>query len=226
MARKTNPLLAVGYIRVSTDEQSLGPTAQRKALETWAATNGVTLVAVFEDRGISGATPHTERPGMTSALAAMATCGAGLLLAAKRDRLARSLGIVSGIETAVAKIGARIVTADGVSESLGSSRVLLEGMSDVIATFERAVIRERTKAALGVKKSRGERVGSVPYGYTVAADGVRLEPVQAEQAVLDRARTLRARGISLRAIALALGPVSRAGTVLSHKTLGRALAGE
>jgi hypothetical protein len=32
----TDPKRAVAYIRVSTDEQSLGPAAQLAALEAWA----------------------------------------------------------------------------------------------------------------------------------------------------------------------------------------------
>jgi len=44
-----------------------------------------------------------------------------------------------------------------------------------------------TKAALGAKKARGERVGEIPYGYRLATDGVHLEPDQAEQAVIAEA---------------------------------------
>ncbi len=52
----------VGYIRVSTEDQILGPDAQRTALERWASARGVELVGVFEDRGVSGAAALDRRP--------------------------------------------------------------------------------------------------------------------------------------------------------------------
>jgi DNA invertase Pin-like site-specific DNA recombinase len=44
----------VGYVRVSTDEQMLGPGVQRAALEQWCAARNVTLVGVFSDHAVSG----------------------------------------------------------------------------------------------------------------------------------------------------------------------------
>lgn len=41
---------AVGYLRVSTDEQNLGPEAQRAAILAWALRNGVTVVAWCSDQ--------------------------------------------------------------------------------------------------------------------------------------------------------------------------------
>ena len=74
---------------------------------------------------------------------------------------------------------------------------------------------ELTKAALAVKKSRGERVGTVPFGYR--AEGGRLVADEAEQAVIARVHAARARGLTVRAIALDLeqdGIVSRRGKPL------------
>jgi hypothetical protein len=64
--------------------------------------------------------------------------------------------------------------------------------------------RALTKAAMAVKKSKGQLVGAVPYGWQLAADGVTLEKNEGEQAVVEVVRTLRAEGLSLRAIAGAL----------------------
>lgn len=68
---------------------------------------------------------------------------------------------------------------------------------------QRALIRARTRAALAVKKSRGERTGGVPLGSSVGADG-RLAVDAAETAAVARARELRAAGRSLREIAAVL----------------------
>ena len=45
MARRRNARVAVAYIRVSTDEQCLGPEAQRASIEAWAGRVGVNLMS-------------------------------------------------------------------------------------------------------------------------------------------------------------------------------------
>ena len=87
--------------------------------------------------------------------------------------------------------------------------------------------RKLTKDALEAKKARGERTGSVPYGYTMAADGVHLEAVPEEQEVIAEARRLHGAGQSLRAIARELerrGFVSRAGKAFLAEQVKRLLA--
>ena len=60
--------MAVAYLRVSTEDQNLGPEAQRAAIERWAAGREVTVAVWFEDR-LSGATAVEDRPGLVAALA-------------------------------------------------------------------------------------------------------------------------------------------------------------
>lgn len=227
MAKRTgNPLLAVGYLRVSTSDQSLGPQAQRAALEAWAARSGVELVAVYEDHGVSGATPVGERPGMLAALEALRAHGAGLLVAAKRDRFARDAMVATLIERAALAVGALVRTADGSSDVAGPEGMMMRGIVDVFAAYEREVIRARTRAALAVKKSRGERTGEIPYGHRLSADGVRIEGDPAEQGVIAIVRELRAGGLSQRAIVRELaarGIVSRGGRPLVLSQVQRLL---
>lgn len=209
--------VVVGYIRVSTEDQNLGPDAQRAALETWAASRGAELVAVFEDLGVSGATPAADRPGLLAALGAVADHGADVLLVAKRDRLARDVVEAAMTERLAGRAGARVVSAAGegtdgdVDDPTG---LLMRRLVDAFAEYERAMIRSRTKAALAVKKARGERVGSVPYGYRLAADGRTLVEVPEELEVVRLARELRSGGMSFRAVAAELearGHLSRTG---------------
>lgn len=82
---------AVAYLRVSTTDQHLGPEAQRKSIETWAAANGVQVVAWHADPGVSGGSDLDDRPGLVAALAELRLVGAGVLVVAKRDRLARDV---------------------------------------------------------------------------------------------------------------------------------------
>ena len=200
-ARKGNASKAIGYLRVSTTDQHLGPEAQRAALDRWCAANGVDLVDVFVDHGVSGAAALDRRPALMSAVNALTEHGAGVLLVAKRDRLARDVMVAAMAERLVARAGAGIVTADGTGNGDTPEALLMRRMVDCFAEYERAIIRARTTAALAVKKSKGERVGQVPFGYHLAADGVHLEADDDEQRVISMVKQLRADGLSLRAVA-------------------------
>jgi site-specific DNA recombinase len=67
------------------------------------------------------------------------------------------------------------------------------------AEFERGLIRERTKAALTTKKSRGEAVSGPTIGFD--RNGKRLVPNDTEQALIARVHAMRAKGASLHDIA-------------------------
>ena len=93
-----NPKVVVGYVRVSTDEQALGPKAQVDSMVRWCKANECELAAVHEDVGISGAAALDKRPGLQHAFASVAEHNAGVLLVAKRDRLARDVMISAMVE--------------------------------------------------------------------------------------------------------------------------------
>lgn len=222
--RPGSPTLAVAYLRVSTEDQALGPDAQRAAILAWASREGVAVVAWHVDAGVSGATPVAERSGLLAALGALRELDAGVLVAAKRDRLARDPVVAATVERAAAAAGAVVRTADGSSDAAGPEGMMMRGIVDVFAAYEREVIKARTRAALGVKKARGERVGAVPFGFRLAADGVHLEPHEDEQTIIARARELRADGWSLRETAAALeadGRRSRTGRPFDAKQVSR-----
>jgi DNA invertase Pin-like site-specific DNA recombinase len=209
-----NPKVAIAYIRVSTDEQALGPQAQRDAIARWATSHGVQVVATFEDQGVSGGAAIERRPGLLGALGALREHGAGLLVAAKRDRIARDTMIAALVEQAAARSGAGLVTSDGASDGVGPEGVLMRGIFDVFSQYERGVIRARTTAAMAVKKSRNELVGAVPYGQALHADGVHLVKDPSEQEIIRQIREMRAAGLSFRAVvreSAARGLLSRVG---------------
>lgn len=194
---------AVGYIRVSTEEQTLGPEAQRVALARWAEARKIQLVAVHEDRGVSGAAPLDRRPGLLAALASLESHSAAFLVAAKRDRLARDVIIAAQLERLVERQGARLVSADGAGEGDSPEAVLMRRLVDAIASYERDLIRGRTRAALAIKRAKGLKFNSTaPYGSRI--DGERIVPDAEEQKAIARMLQLRKAGASLRQVALAL----------------------
>jgi DNA invertase Pin-like site-specific DNA recombinase len=218
--------LAIGYTRASTDDQMLSHDAQRASIEAYAAREGVQIVAWYEDRGVSGATPAEDREGLTAAIAALREHGAGVLLVAKRDRVARDVLVATMIERAVESAGARLVSADGVANGDNPADEFMRTVINGAAAYERRMIGARTKAALAAKKSRGEKTGGlVPYGY--ACNDGRLVPVPEEQAVIERVRALRAAGLPLRAISAWLasrGVVSRTGKAFAAAQVARMAA--
>lgn len=206
---ETDPKLAVAYLRVSKDEQKLGPQAQRSAIDTWAERESVQVVSWHFDNGISGGAPPNKRPGLLESISSLQEYKAGILVVQKRDRLARDLfeGI-RPIESLVAEKGARIVATDGIGNDDGSSGFIGRRMVDIFAEYERLVIAERTRAALRAKKKRGEAMGNAPYGfrkvYRKEPDPPLLVEDSQEQQILAEIIALRVSGLSLRAIVKSL----------------------
>lgn len=222
-----DPKNAVGYLRVSTDEQTLGPEAQRAALVAWCERNGCNLVAVHTDQGVSGGAEIDKRPGLLAALADLRAHHAGVLLVAKRDRLARDAILAGMIERLVEREGATVRTTDGTSDGDGPEAVLMRRIVDAFAEYERLLIKARTRAALAVKRARGERTGDIPYGSRLAADGIHLEPHAAEQEARRLIHGYRQAGLTLRAIGERLsarGLAPRSGGRWHRQTLANVLA--
>mgnify|MGYP000849697595 FL=1 len=217
-----NERLAVAYLRVSTEDQRLGPEAQKHDCELWARQQGVGIVETFIDQGVSGGAELENRPNLLAALAALRQHGAGVLLIAKRDRLARDVAVAALIERSVKSAGARVVTADGIGNGEGPADQLVRTVIDG-AAYERAVIKGRTKAALAAKVRRGERIGQIPYGFRLKEQGPRndrgfpilLEPDPQEQALLERIKACPGLSLrKLRALLLAEGYRNRRGKAI------------
>ena len=187
------------YLRVSSEQQvqsGAGLDAQEDACRRVAGE----LAGIYRDEGVSGKTGLDKRPALLDAIAAL---GKGdVLIVAKRDRLGRDPLVIAMIESAVKRKGARIVSAAGEgTDSDAPSDVLMRRMVDAFAEYERLIIGARTKSALQAKKARGERVGHIPFGFQLSADGVHLEESPEEQATLRKIEVLRQSGASLRKIA-------------------------
>jgi DNA invertase Pin-like site-specific DNA recombinase len=218
--------MAVAYRRASTGDQILSGTAQAEMISRWADAHGVRVVASFEDSGVSGASPLDKRPALLEAVAALRTIGAGVLLAARRDRVGRDVVVVAAVEETVKRAGATLVTTDA-GEVSGPEGALMKGIVDVFSQYERAVIRARTRSALAVKRGRGERIGGVPFGYRVADDGVHLLIDDTEQRTIAEVRSLRDGGLAFRKVVAACrvrGLVSRSGKPFELRQVARMCA--
>jgi DNA invertase Pin-like site-specific DNA recombinase len=233
---------AIAYMRASTDEQELSFDAQRGLIGEWAAREGVNVANWHVDPGVSGSAELADRPGLLAAMTELDTTTAGIFVIAKRDRLARDALIALTLEKAVNDCGARLVSADGVGNGSAPADEFMRHVMTGVAQLERAMIRERTKAALAAKRARGERIGGIPYGFGLASDGkhtmnggeracigrtchgcVTLEPNPAEVYVMALARELYALPrMTLRKLARALadrGHLNRRGHLFDLRQL-------
>jgi len=169
---------AIGYLRVSTDEQAnsgLGLDAQRAAIEGWARREGYTIAAWFCDEGISGGAALEDRPGILGAIDALDD---GYVLAiAKRDRLARDYIVSAAIDAMAVKRGAKVVSVagEGAADESDPAAWLLSRMIDLFAHYERLIIKARTRSALNAKRNRGEALGNTDFGWSRDGSGKLVE---------------------------------------------------
>lgn len=189
----------VGYIRVSTDleRQSLGAQAQRDSIEQWAAKSDVTVARFFVET-ITGSAPLDRRLVLLEAIATVAVVGAGGLVVQRLDRFSRDPITAALAESELRKVSASLICSDGHGGGSDPTSELIRGILLSVARFEKSLIRMRIKAALQVKRSRGERIGAPPYGTKV--EGKNLIPHPEEMAIRDRLRALRASGLTIRGV--------------------------
>ena len=212
---------AIGYVRVSTEQQAetgVSLDAQAEKIRAMAIVQDADLVDVIIDAGVSA--KDLNRPGLARLLALVEQRNVDTVIVAKLDRLTRS---VRDLGELLERFERRDVSLISVAESLdtgtAAGRLVLNVMASV-SQWEREVIGERTREALAHKKAQGHRIGTVPFGYALADDGRTLIPQSDEQATLDLLRDCRAAGFSLRATASELnrhGRRTRSGTPWRHE---------
>jgi DNA invertase Pin-like site-specific DNA recombinase len=217
------------YCRVSTvgqAEDGVSLDAQFAKLRAYAGAVDLEIVGEETDAGLSAGT--LERPGLTRALDMLRRREADAIAVTKLDRLTRSvkdLGALVETYFAVGK-GALISLGETIDTRSAGGRLVLNVLGSV-AQWEREAIAERTTVALQHKRAKGERVGSVPFGFRLDGDGVRLVPLEGEQQTIARAAELRAEGRTLRETAEVLaaeGRFARSGRAFAAQQIVRLVA--
>ena len=93
------------------------------------------------------------------ALDALAAEGAGVLLVAKRDRLARDIVVGAVVERLVEREGARVLSADGTGNGDRPEDQLMRNLVASFATYaESGVMRRR---GLEVRNGQGPRAATL-----------------------------------------------------------------
>jgi DNA invertase Pin-like site-specific DNA recombinase len=145
---------------------------------------GLALLEEFSALGVSGMTELVDRSGLAALLDRLESNAVRTVIVERADRLARQLMVQEVIVGQFQKIGARILTSDGVDLTSGDddpTRALIRQVLGAVAECERNVLVLKLRAARERKRKRGERVEGVkPYGH-----------FPAEGAIVARMRELR-----------------------------------
>lgn len=194
---------ALGYTRISVDdESSTSLDYQEAAIREYCEKQGLSLVRIETDDGISGKSIKA-RPAVQRVLQAVDSQGIEAVVVFKSDRMSRD-GLESlKIEQLMRSRGvAYLSVTEGDLTGDSADDEFLSFIRAGLNQRERKVIGIRTKAALQRKKDKGERLGRPRYGWKVVA-GELVEDVE-QQAIIRRVRALREKGFSFERITKAL----------------------
>jgi DNA invertase Pin-like site-specific DNA recombinase len=203
----------IGYTRVSTDgqaESGAGLAAQEAAILAECERRGWDLLRIATDtrsgKSLAG------RAQLAKALADLDAGNADALVAAKLDRVARSVLDFAGLMAQAARRGWSLVVLDVAVDTSTPSGELMATVVSAFAQYERRLIGQRTRDALAEKRAAGVVLG---------------RPRTLPQAIRDRIVAERAAGRSLRAIAADLTaeavPTAR-GNALWHASAVKQIA--
>lgn len=188
MTSAQNGTRMVGYVRVSTQRQSrsgLGLADQQAKITAAAEREGWTITEWAIDRGETG--KNTARPEFKRALELIADGAADGMISAKLDRLARSTIDFAQLLGWFSDGGKALVVLDPAVDTTTASGRLVASIFSALSEWEADLISERTSAALQAKRASGLAICRA----SVADDPELVAKIE----------TMRAEGLSLRAIA-------------------------
>ena len=202
-------LRAVGYVRVSTDQQAqegVSLEAQQTRIRAHCVSQEIELVDIVIDDGYSA--KSLERPGVKRVLAMLTAGRADGVVVVKLDRLTRSvkdLGILLDTYFREGLPYSLLSVSDAIDTRSAGGKLLLNVLMSV-AQWEREAISERTQEAMNELKRRGVRLGGAGFGWqwTKAPDATgrrQLIPHPKEQAAVRRICALYRQGLSVHTIA-------------------------
>jgi DNA invertase Pin-like site-specific DNA recombinase len=197
---------ADGYIRVSrvagrSGESFISPGEQRAAIEDWARRSHVEILEWHEDLDQSGGT--LDRPGFKAGLERCRAGFTGGIVAAKLDRLTRSVVGLGTLLADASEHGFNVVAIDLGLDLHSPNGELVANLFGSVAQWER---RRRTAdwdAARRNAIARGVGNGRAPFGYRKGSDQ-RFVVHDREAAIIRDAFERRAAGEAISAIARSL----------------------
>ena len=145
------------YSRVSTNDQTV--ENQLMVLREIAVRKGMTVVAEFNDEGISGAKGRDKRTGFDNIIKGAVKKDYDTILVWSVDRLGRSLQDLVSFLNEVHSVDCDLyIHQSGIDTSTPTGKMMFQ-MCGVFAEFERGMIRERVVAGQKRAKNQGKHIG-------------------------------------------------------------------
>ena len=145
------------YLRVSTDGQTT--ENQRRALNAVAAQRGWTVVATYDDNGVSGAKGRDKRPGLDAMLTDATRGRFNVAMVWAMDRLGRSLAdLIDTLRSLEAANVDLYLDQQAIDTTTPAGRMFFH-VTGAFAEFERDMIRSRVNTGLARARARGARLG-------------------------------------------------------------------
>ncbi len=186
---------AHGYLRVSGKGQVNGDgfPRQLKAIREYAAANGIKLVNIYREEGVSGTKESMDRPAWSELMTALHSNGVRVVIIEKLDRLARDLMVQEAIIDDLRKHGFELISvAEPDLMANDPTRVLMRQLLGAVAQYDKSQIVLKLRGARMRKRAKeGRCEGRKPFGF-----------YEGEGAALDRMRSLRAEGLGFDRIAV------------------------
>ncbi len=220
-------LQVVGYVRVSTDKQAeagLSLEAQLAKVRQMADLRDLPLADVIVEAGVSA--KSLDRPGMTRLLALVEARAVATIIVAKLDRLTRSFKDLAVLLDRFDRLGVSFLSVAESLDTRSSAGRLVTHILGSVAQWEREAIAERTRDIMRHKRTKGERLGTLPFGFELAPNGKQLRPAPIEQRLIAHIRDLKAKGRTYAQIAADLntaGWTTRRGTAWRFQYVARML---
>jgi DNA invertase Pin-like site-specific DNA recombinase len=194
---------AVGYIRVSTEEQGKGGVsleAQRAKIKRYAEFKGerVSSVEILEEPPVSGSKALIKRKVGAELLERISRGKVTDIIVTKLDRLFRNLrDCVNTLEAWEDDVVLHLVDEGGTIDTSTPDGYLQVMIKALFASYEVRLIRFRTRTAIDHLKANGKVYNHAPYGYDVVKDlenpksKGKLVPNEDEQKTIEIMRVMR-----------------------------------
>lgn len=171
------------YIRVSTEEQAmhgLSLTAQRETLERYVGDNGLKLVDVYADEGVTARKKYRNRTEFMRMLADVQSGKIDLILFIKLDRWFRNIADYYEVQKILDAHNVQwLATEEDYDTTTANGRLHLN-IKLSIAQDESDRTSERIKFVFAEKRRRGEVTsGKAPLGYMIEDKRLKIDPATA-----------------------------------------------
>jgi len=164
--KKTTMKPAVGYIRMSSDQQQDSPARQRKDIEAMAKRLGYRIVRWYEDHGLTG-TESSKRKDFLKLLADAKNGSFCAVLLSEQSRMSREDVFDAMVNWKLLRdAGVKIVTCQRGELDFSNLGGVITAIVDQYGAREESIrLADRVISGKRLAISRGQKQGGPPYGY-------------------------------------------------------------